>query len=93
MLWNRSDPFIGCDPRTRSASVKNLQELNTDIRSIPIVRAFSAVTGAITGKNIFGEDMEESDEGMSTIEIIGYTILVVGITGGVVYTIYKFKKL
>ena len=91
MLWNPSDPFIGSDPRTRSASVKKLQETNTNIRSIPIVRAFSAVTGAITGKNIFGEDME--DEGMSTIEIIGYTILGVGITGGVVYTIYKFKKL
>ena len=91
LLLNPSDPFTGSDPRTRNTSVKKLQETNTNIRSIPIVRAFSAVTGAITGKNIFGEDME--DEGMSTIEIIGYTILGVGITGGVVYTIYKFKKL
>ena len=91
MLWSPSDPFIGSDPRTHDQFLKGLEETNTNIRSIPIVRAFSAVTGAITGKNIFGEDME--DEGMSTIEIIGYTILGVGITGGVVYTIYKFKKL
>jgi hypothetical protein len=76
----------------RKETFKKIEETNTNIRSIPIVRALSAVTGAVTGKTIFGDDMED-DGGLSTLEIIGYTILGVGITGGIVYTVYKFKKL
>lgn len=80
---------------------EGMQEVNTEARSMPIARVASSVTGFFTGKNIFGDDMTIDDrlfpglhdEGMSTIEIIGYAILGAGLTGGSVYMIYKFKEL
>lgn len=86
-----NNAFLGS---RKKETLRNIEETNNNIRSLPFVSLLSGITSVFTGKNIFGEETEGT-EGMSTLEIIGYTILGVGITGVIGYGTYrlvKFKK-